>query len=40
MDFRGDDRALLVDDGVHLLDDVEVGLVVRVLDPAPPPGYV
>ena len=35
VDLGRDGRALLVDDRVHLLDDVKVGLVVSVLDTGP-----
>lgn len=35
-----DDGAALVDDGVHLLDHVEVCLVVGVLDARAAPGHV
>ena len=40
MDFGRDGGPRLVDDGVDLLDDVEVGLVVGVLDAGSTPGNV
>ena len=40
LNLSDDSCSIFVDDGVNLLNDVEVGLVVGVLDTCPSPGDV